>query len=51
VRNAVVGDLQTAGVSIDPASLAVKVTDPAHPDAWLEVYKRHGLLPPDASVG
>jgi hypothetical protein len=51
VRNAVVGDLQSAGVPIDPVSFAVKVTAPTQIDAWLEVYKRHGLLPPDASIG
>jgi hypothetical protein len=51
VRAAVVSDLQAAGVPIDPDSLAAKVTDPTQIDAWLEVYKRHGLLPPDASVG
>jgi len=51
VRNAVVRDLQAAGVPIDPDSLASRLTDPTQVDAWLEVYKRHGLLPPDASVG
>lgn len=50
VRNAVVGDLRGAGVPIDPDSLAARVTDPAQIDAWLEVYKRHGLLPPATSL-
>jgi hypothetical protein len=51
VRNAVVSDLQAAGVPIDPASLAMRLTDPGQADAVLAVYQRHGLLPPDASIG
>jgi hypothetical protein len=51
VRNAVVSDLQAAGVPIDPVSLAMRFTDPGQADAMLEVYQRHGLLPRDASIG
>jgi hypothetical protein len=51
VRNAVVSDLQAAGVPIDQASLAMRLTDPGQADAMLEVYQRHGLLPADASIG
>ena len=51
VRNAVIDELQSAGVPIDSESLAARLTDPRQIDAWLEVYKRHGLLPRDASIG
>ena len=51
VRNAVVDELQSAGVPIDSESLAARLTDSRQIDAWVEVYKRHGLLPPDASIG
>jgi hypothetical protein len=50
VRRAVVSDLQAAGVSIDPDSLMMRFTDLAQFDAALEIYKRHGLLPADASI-
>ena len=46
----VVSDLQAAGVSIDPESLLMRFTDPAQFDAALDVYQRHSLLPPDASI-
>ena len=50
VRRAVVSDLQAAGIAIDPDSLIMKFTDPGQFDAALEVYKRHLLLPADASI-
>jgi hypothetical protein len=51
VRRAVVRDLGAAGVSMDPDSLLMRLTDPGQVDAVVEVYKRHHLLPPDASIG
>lgn len=50
VRNAVVGDLRAVGVAIDPDTFVMRLTDPGQVDALLEIYKRHGLLPADASI-
>jgi hypothetical protein len=51
VRRAVVSEIQASGVAVDPDKLVMKFTDPAQFDALLEIYKRHLLLPPDASLG
>ena len=50
MRQAVVSDLQRAGVPIDPDSLTTTITDPGQIDTMLEIYKRHGVLPADASM-
>jgi hypothetical protein len=51
VRTAVTSEEQAAGIPVNPDSLAVNITEARQLDALLEIYKRHGLLPPDASIG
>jgi hypothetical protein len=50
VRNAVAREEQAAGIQVNPDSLAITPTDPGQVDALLEIYKRHLLLPPDATL-
>jgi hypothetical protein len=51
VRRAVVSELQAASVPIDPNSFVMRLTNPGQVDAVFEIYQRHGLLPPDATLG
>jgi hypothetical protein len=49
VRQAVATDLQAAGVPLDVGG-TLQITDPAQVQATVEVLKKHGLLPPNATV-
>ena len=51
VRQAVVSEIQAVGVAVDPDTMMMRFTDPAQFDATLEIYKKHLLLPADASLG
>lgn len=50
VRQAVVSDLELAGIDVLEGN-QLRFTDPAQIDSAVQVYKRHSLLPPDATLG
>jgi hypothetical protein len=50
VRTALASDFQAAGVPVNPETFAIQFTDGVQVDNALEVLKRHGLLPADATL-
>lgn len=50
VANAVVSDLEAAGIDV-LQGYRLRFTDPKQTNNAVEVYKRHGLLPADATLG
>jgi len=50
VRAAIEADLRAAGVPLHPGGL-IKFTDRAQIESAVEVFKKHGLMPKDATLG